>query len=304
MRAILLNTGEMNSPRWHRLCGLLGAKDPGECWQTFGHLVGWYLQWSGQPELDSGIWFRPSLNEIGSWAGVTNGDLKWGRALLAAGYVGLIKKLYPEPLASLRDGYAALDASGGVMLDEFFGVHRRRANATTLICYVLDRNKRVQFARSLHVDAAFLEGSGQIPVGWLDAAESKGQKADDGPRFEEKEPKVAHAPAVDAAPPHRNVVGFTRNEERPAALHTGNSPSDAMLRAVREWKHADPLRALMSMDNSPEAAFIWRKAVAKDRARVCEEIAGLTETDSRWALLRNPASVIMANLRRLGLLEN
>ena len=53
MRAILIQTGETESPRWQRLCGLLGMSSPGEQCQAFGHLVKWFLRWAGQPELDA-----------------------------------------------------------------------------------------------------------------------------------------------------------------------------------------------------------------------------------------------------------
>jgi len=47
----------------------------------------------------------------------------------------------------------------------------------------------------------------------------------------------------------------------------------------------------------------WRKAVAHDRERVCQELGEIVETDDRFFLCRKPAAVLMANFRRAGLLD-
>ena len=112
------------------------------------------------------------------------------------------------------------------------------------------------------------------------------------------------APASAAAgPTKRRVIGFTDTSGSMPGRHSAPPPTDEILRMVREHKHSDPLRAMCAIDSSAPAAMQWRRAVARDRTRVCEELSALTETDQRWRLMRNPASVLMANLKRLGLLD-
>jgi hypothetical protein len=282
-----------------------------------GHLTEWYLRWAGQPELDAGIWFRPSLNEIGAWAGVPDADVKWGRALLAAGYVGLLKDLYPEPLGSLRKGYAALDGAGGVMLDEIIGLHRRRANAAMLVVYVLDRRVRAKWAHVLRVDAAALEGSGQIPAGWLEGHVDGARWNGEGGGAEEGRTVGRSDGALvgrsdggtvgrmdgrmpEAAEVRKTVVGFAGV---PSGAHTGGAPNPEMLRVVREHKYSDPLRALLALDNSELAERKWRAAISKDAEKVRIELGALVETDARFYMQRVPSAVLMANFNRAGLLD-
>jgi len=75
-----------------------------------------------------------------------------------------------------------------------------------------------------------------------------------------------------------------------------------VLEEVRAWKYQDPLRACMAMDDSPLASKCWRAAVARDRQAVMDGLGDLVETDGRWQALRNPAAVLMAQLRRRGVL--
>jgi hypothetical protein len=160
MEAVLLSSTDGQSPRWKRLCKQLGLVTTEDKYQALGHLWVWYQRWGSQPELDSGIWFRANLREIGSWAEVTpDQEVKWGRALLAAGYMEAIKDVYPEPLASLRKGYVALNAEGGAMLDDSFSQLKHRPNARTLCLYLMNRKVRNKWSRLLRVDCSVLDGA-------------------------------------------------------------------------------------------------------------------------------------------------
>jgi hypothetical protein len=293
MKAVLLPSNEMCSPRWARLCDLLGVDTPGERYQAHGHLWAWYQFWAKEPELDAGVWFRPSLNEIGRWADVgMSQECKWGRALLAAGYVGALKDVYPEPLGSARKGYCAMDAEGGVMLDSVFPLLRRRANAATLCLYLMDRKARGKWASVLRVDVATLESTAQVPAGWIEDGSAE-EERQAGPEVRERGASVAGA-AQRAA-----VVGF----QAVPADGGGRRYGVDVVAQIREHKYADPLRALMVIDDSEVAVRCWRKAVAHDRERVCQELGAIVETDDRILRCRNPAAVLMANFRRAGLLD-
>jgi hypothetical protein len=220
-------------------------------------------------------------------------ECKWGRALLAAGYVATLKEMYPEPLASARKGYVALDGEGGVMLDCVFPLLRRRMNAATLCLYLLDRKARVKWANVLRVDGATLESTGQVPAGWLEDGSEAEEERQAGPEVRERGASVA-GPARRAA-----VVGF---QAVPADGGGRRYGADAVAQ-IREHKYADPLRALMVIDDSDVAVRSWRKAVAHDRERVCQELGAIVETDDRFFLCRKPAAVLMANFRRAGLLD-
>jgi len=296
MKSVLTATNELRCSRWSRLCELLGVVAPGERYQAHGHLWAWYQKWAGEAELDAGVWFRPSLNEIGRWADVgPELECKWGRALLAAGYVATLKEMYPEPLASARKGYVALDGEGGVMLDCVFPLLRRRMNAATLCLYLLDRKARAKWANVLRVDGATLESTGQVPAGWLEDGSEAEEERQQGPAVRESRAPVAGG-AVRRPP---SVVGF---QAVPADGGGRRYGVDAVAQ-IREHKYADPLRALMVIDDSDVAVRSWRKAVAHDRERVCQELGEIVETNDRFFLCRKPAAVLMANFRRAGLLD-
>lgn len=326
MRAILMHTGETDSPRWQKLCGLLGARTPGDQNQVLGHLTRWFLRWAGQPALDSGVWFGVSEVEIGEWAAVeASAACKWGRALIAAGYVGRIQEMYPEPLGRLRKGYVALDGAGGVMLDEVFGA-RRRLNASTLALYLLDRRARIRAAAAYNVDAKELEGSGQIPPGWLDSSDTGDWRGEGGRLAVSSEQlavssgcgagdrgqgavvsgqcSVGRGDRVQGVPvaavERRPVVGFAGSV---SGAHTGGPPTPEMLKEVREHKYSDPVRAMRALDDSELSVRKWRLAFERNPDLVREELGKLVETEKRFFVLRLPSAVLMSNLRQLGLLD-
>ena len=318
MKSILISTGEAESPRWGRLCSCLGLKSTEEQYAAFGHLMRWCLCWASKDETDWGVWFGASMNEIGSWAGVEGKDAHWGRALLTAGYIGLLKDVYPEPLGSIRKGYVALDGSGGVMLDTSFSILSRRGNASTYVLYLTNREDRSSRAVKLGIDHVALESTGQIPIGWLtgkvkqNARQNREQDmaAAAIPRESEPMEDLGRGGSIAAGCYGRPVMGFAGVEHQTAGAsaaaypaQTAPSPSSAMLRTVREFKYSDPLRALRAIDPSPNALFVWNRVLSKNRELVCQELGTITETDQQWARLRNPAGVITANFRRLGLLD-
>lgn len=316
MRAILMHTGETDSPRWQKLCGLLGARTPGDQNQALGHLTRWFLRWAGQPALDSGVWFGVSDVDIGEWAAVeASAACKWGRALIAAGYVGRIQEIYPEPLGGLRKGYVALDGAGGVMLDEVFGA-RRRPNATTLLLYMLDRRARIRAAGAYNVDGKELEGSGQIPPGWLDSSDTGDWRGEwrqgavnseqsavssgrgTGDRRQETGDMGQGVPA--AAVERRQVIGFGGVSR---GAHTGGPPTPEMLNEVREHKYSDPVRAMRALDDSELSVRKWRLAFERNPELVRQELGKLVETEKRFFVLRLPSAVLMSNFKQLGLLD-
>lgn len=102
----------------------------------------------------------------------------------------------------------------------------------------------------------------------------------------------------------RPVVGFAAAQAaQPRAERTAKPPSLAVMEDVRAWKYQDPMRACLAMDDSRLAATCWRAAITRDKQAVMDELANLVETDGRWQALKNPAAVLMASLRRRGLLD-
>jgi len=317
MRAFLHETGELSSPRWRALCRSLKASTPGERWRVYGHLCGWWGCWMGQAALDCGLWFDTGLAEVGRWAQADGQDLTWGRALLGAGYVARIEARYPPPLA--RQGFVALNGMGGAMLDDSFPYFARHPDAARLCLYISAPLKRVQWARRLGLDAAAMDADGAIPPGWL-GSEVTARAGDGGldpgavatDRADRRDGSRGagggrrETAAWTGAGGSRPVVGFARPPEAPEPgarkERTAKRPSMAVLEDVRAWKYQDPLRACMAMDDSPLASKCWRAAVARDRQAVMDGLGDLVETDGRWQALRNPAAVLMAHLRRRGVL--
>ncbi|MDD5705973.1 MAG: hypothetical protein PHR35_08615 [Kiritimatiellae bacterium] len=298
MRAYLFEGGEMQSPRWARLCAALKADEPGERWRLYGHLAGWWCCWTTQPELESGVWFDKSLSVVGSWAQASGTELAWGRALLSAGYIARIEDRYPPPLA--RQGFVALSGTGAAMLDDCFTYFKTRQDAAVLARYISAPIKRARWAAKLGLDVARLDGDGEIPPGWFGDGGAQGES--ERPRLEGGVQRVEAGsrmqPAARNVEP-RPVTGFgARAPER----GTANESSMDMLGEVRAWKYQDPLRACLAMDNSKIAEMCWRQAIRKNRQQVCEQLGTMTETDGRWSAIRCPAKVLMANLRRQGLL--
>jgi hypothetical protein len=276
------------------MCDQLELTTPGEQTQALGHLFIWYQTWCSQPELDAGLWLRSPLNEIGSWAKVPQDmEMKWGRALLAAGYLESLKDVYPEPLGSVRKGYVALDAERGVMLDVIFKLLRRRANAQTLCLYLMDRRIRNKWSRVLRIDCAMLEEKGQIPKGWLDAS-SEDDDQMTSPVGRESPDRGSRAQGAGRVP----KVGFQGTSPDTVAKDS----NEEMLTAIRTYKYSDPLRACAAMDNSDLAMRQWRKAIAKDPEKVRQELGNISEDANRFHSLRKPAAVLTANLKRAGAL--
>jgi len=294
MKAVLNSTDEFWGRRFERLCNDLNVDTPGDRFQIFGHLNHWFSFWAKSTELDSGLWFGNSISEIGGWAGVSKENAPiWGRALHKNGYVATLKEAYPEPLGTLRPGWVALRADEGIMLDHALNHFKKRRDATTLALYVSDRDKRIAFANSLQLDAEALERAGTIPVGWLKPV--PGQQS----RFQAQEssPNTPHPQQVVGG--YRTQIDLCGGQK----LHTANPKSSAMLETVRKYKYDDPERALLAMDNSIKAARNWHTAVAKDRAAVSQLLSELVETDNTWEKFRNPASVVTAKLKALGLVN-
>lgn len=310
MRAFIHDAGELGSPRWRRLCRALKASTPGDEWRCYGHLCGWWGCWAGQSALETGLWFDTGLAEVGRWAGADDAGLAWGRALLAAGYLARIEERYPAPLG--RQGFVALDGSGAAMLDQAFACFRFRPDAAELALYISSPVKRARWAQRLGLQAAELEAQGRLPPGWIMGGAVDGRGTGDGRRETsgfnaETQRRGGEAGrgfnaetqrrGGEAAAGPRPVTGFARPEGG-----TGREPTPDVLSEVRAWKYQDPLRACLAMDASRVAETCWRRAVAKDRQAVMDELGSLVETDGRWAALRNPSSVLMAALRRRGLL--
>ena len=304
MRSFIHDAGELGSPRWRRLCRALKASTPGDEWRCYGHLCGWWGCWAGQSALETGLWFGASLAEIGRWARADDAGLAWGRALLAAGYIARIEERYPAPLG--RPGFVALDGGGAAMLDTAFTYFRFRPDAAELALYISSPLKRVRWAQRLGLQAAELEAQGRLPPGWIaggavdgarDDLQRRGGEAGDGRRAAGSGFNAEPQRRGGAAAGSRPVTGFARPEGG-----TGLEPTPDVLSEVRAWKYQDPLRACMAMDDSPLACKCWRAAVARDRQAVMDGLGDLVETDGRWQALRNPAAVLMAQLRRRGVL--
>lgn len=323
MKAILIATAELQSPRFGKLVALLRQDDtPAEEARVAGRLLAWWCTWAGTPPLDCGVWLNKSLNEIGSWAAKNDG-LKWGRALLAAEYVGQVRDCYPEPIAS-SGGYIALDVAGGAMIDQVISMMKTRAAAPELVRYIMNRRTRAQWADKLGVNIALEERKKLVPEGWyIDLRVEQPQQRqvyqpardytvvlDDDLKYEGEQQDYdgeacdrARAPqAAYSAPPAPRVVrvaGFASGQQERTAPPT----SDVMLKTVREYKYSDPLRALRAMDASDIATRMWRRALEKDATLVQDELGKIVMTDGVWRKLRNPAAVMMKNLRTLGLLD-
>ncbi|MDD5707368.1 MAG: hypothetical protein PHR35_15710 [Kiritimatiellae bacterium] len=215
----------------------------------------------------------------------------------------------------------ALAGNGGAMLDQVFGYFRGRPEGRRLALYILTPGIRERWAQRLGLDAARMEAAGEIPPGWLGAGGGGAAAGGDGgyeasavePGAEigptVMAPRMAAANGAGMAPraygptasgsAPRPVAGFAAG--RPAA-GTAPTPSGKMLEDVRAWKYQDPMRACMALDGSRVAQACWRSAIGRDRQAVMDELGALVETDGRWQALRNPASVLMASLRRRGLL--
>lgn len=312
MKLTFIETREMHSPRWGRLCEALGLGSPGERWQAFGHLVGWYMHWGSEPELEAGVWWDVSMTTLGSWAEVGGDAGKWGRALHVAGYVRTLKQRYGEPLGTWRTGWVAVQQDGSAILDLNIGYLRRRFEFPELVLYVTGRERRVKWAALAGLDVKALVACGRIAPGWLDgeAAPEPAAATCSVPtgRFdaggavaaeeEADERCTAGTTSAPAAAPRRVVRGFAA-----AVARSGTPKSPELLAQIRGYKYADPLRALCLLDSSERAQYCWRQAVGRDVARVRQELGELVETDERWALLRNPAAVVMTNFKKLGLVQ-
>lgn len=321
MRSMMIDTREFRSARFGRLCSALDVDAPGDRWRTFGHLVAWYLTWGGEVETETGVWFGLSAQAIGAWADVggTAEAAAWGRALHRAGYMRTLKELYPEPLGGKRPGWVAVAQDGSAAIDGNAGYFRRRDQFGELVLYITDRVKRAQWAAVAGVDAGRLEAEGLIPAGWLAGG---GSGADRAPLREmagefSRQGAEAHSlgaperrlgqmaavsmepPAAGPAPavaPRRVVRGFAGSDGGSA------SPKSLdMLAEIRGCKYSDPFRALCMLDASERAQHCWRQAISRNINRVRDEIGQLVETDERWAVVRNPAAVLMANFVRRGL---
>lgn len=168
MNWVMLATGEMASSRFDRLVEALGAETRDDRYRMFGHLAAWSGRWAQDQEYDSGLFFDSDEKRMGMWADWSD-PRAFGRALVKAGYVDPMAKVYPAELLNGRTGLVARSPSGGVMLDvSWQSVHRRRGHvAHELFLFLTDRRMRVTWAREYGVPKGR-----PIPAGWLEDAAS------------------------------------------------------------------------------------------------------------------------------------
>jgi hypothetical protein len=291
MKYVLIETQEPASRRFNKLCRDLNANAPGEKQQLLGHLCSWFMHWAGLNELEAGLWFGISLKEIGSWAEVSGKDAdQWGHALQRAGYVKSIRDVYPDPLGSQQTGWVAVTIDGNPMLDNAMLQFGRSKNAATYAPYILDRTRRIKFACDIRLDTQALIVAGTVPKDWFTPSQ--------------KQPTLHGA----SEPPHTNdactqlpppAVNAPHPHARAPAASTGKPKSSAMYEIVRKNKYVFPMVALRALDDTPKAMNAWKKALAADRAAVCQILAEMTESEAAWEGIVNPAALAMSRLKRL-----
>ena len=366
----MISTNEGDSPRFERLVELLlgGGDDIDleECFRVRGHLQAWYEKWSGHGETDSGLLWGVTESRMGRWAQWPQ-PLKFGRALVAAGYVVSVERLYPSELLKGRDGFVVVGFEGGVALDTSWpAIHRSRADALDLVLFLTDPRRRIKqmmkFQDEDRVNWAAVAEDGLMPAAWLEDIRS-GTDATLNNDVDRSGDNSALNNVVDytlglrgdlpgdplggppGGPPGDPLSTVNRNRKRrdvnlrntvtvpesgrcgPPAYGNGTGGTEGrngregtegwkggngqnrrngtaepkshdMLWTIREFKHEDPLKALQAVDGTGKAMSFWRKAIAKDRAYVSQQLSEVTETERIWAGLKNPAAVLTKRLTK------
>jgi hypothetical protein len=300
----MIATGERMSDRFQNLCEYLeeDTLESREQLQAHAdacylHLMIWYTRWGGDEEMDTGIFWDVSEKRMGLWAEYHN-PLKFGRALVRAGYCKPVNDVFPEFICGERDGFVI----PGQLDSTWESVHRhRRAQLEHMVPYLLDRQRRADWASRAGIDITL------YPDGWFDPP---GPDPCQTPGTTRVKPELSASdqPAAAAPCPPSDSPTYLRKQKRELTqrnvekktLHgrTGKPKTLTMYETVRENRYENPLLALRTIDDTATAMKTWRLTVDRDVSFVQTLLAEMTETHETWAKLENPAAVCMSRCRR------
>lgn len=334
MKSFLLRTNERTSDRFEKLCEALGAvNSTEEMNQVFLHLTIWFLRWNGDDDLDSGIWFDVTPSRLGMWA-EHPAPLKWGNAMIKAGYAVPLDSFYPAEVLKGRAGYfhpGSLDTT-------WHGVHRHRASSPELFHFIQDRARRASEAKARGVPTTLFEGSDWFTPPASGSGEYSYQQPAQGQRGGQAPPGgnsgsysgsysggnsegstggnsgdsscAAFGGAAGGTPLRIRLDVNEDNEINQRNVSQGNSKmpkrmdgrtafvkSSTQLSFIRANKYDNPLACLKRLDDGPSALRMWHKALKHDSGAVCQILAEITETDQVWLPLENPAAIVYQRLK-------